>query len=169
MARLYYPTTVTSDLSGGADFNRYMNPTTSFTSTGLTFATASAATEISYCFTVAASPSFVGALSGNYTVSIDIATANSNLTLSVQLNRINSAGTVQTAGGFATGQVLTTTGQKTFTFTALSLGTWAETDRLRLDVRIINAAMNTQSTQILFADEQTYVLTPFSVQALLCT
>lgn len=159
MARLYFFSSVDSDLTGGADFNKALLPSRSTGNTGL-ISIAQAVTETSYAFTPALHPGTAGTVTGTYTVEVDITTANSNMFLSIQLHRINSAGTVQTSSAASTENNITTTGIKTFTFTALSLGTFTSTDRLRVNFICRNSALHSSSTFAIGYDNSD-IITPF--------
>lgn len=157
MARRYFLVDLTSDLSGGAQ-NDYILPAPNSTGT-LSETVASLATDILYFFTPALHPNYVGALTGTYTFIVNVTTANSSLRISSQLHRINSSGTVQTSSSQTAEQTPSATGTYTFTFTSISLGTWAATDRLRVDFDIRNTAHSNQTMAIGFSG--TYIDTPF--------
>jgi hypothetical protein len=160
MARRYFLTDLTSDLSGGAQ-NEYILPAPNSTGT-LSETVASLATDTIFTFTPALHPNQVGALTGTYTQIINVTTANSNLRLSVRLHRINSTGTIQTSGTASAEQTPNPTGTYTFTFTSISLGTWTATDRLRVDFIIRNTAHSNQTMAIGFSN--TYITTPFNAR-----
>lgn len=147
MAISFYLSATNSDLSGGADFNKVLSTATETAGT-LSVAVASAATEVSYGYTTSGVPGVGGTSTGSFSVEINVTTANSNITLSVALARVNSAGTQQAVTAYATGQSAGTTGVKTFTFTDPALGTWAAGDRLRVQYRFVNGAMSTQTVGI---------------------
>lgn len=129
MAITYVLRSLASDLAGGADFS---NQLTEATAAGaeITIAVANTATETSFAWTNAGEPGADGA-TGNYTVEVRVVTENTEINISVQLDRVNSAGTVQ-ASSSASAEQQASAGVKTFTFTALDLGTWSAGDRLRV-------------------------------------
>ena len=96
-------------------------------------------------------------------------TANNNHFLSIVLNRVNSAGTIQSSSTASTENNITTTGIKTFTFTNLDLGNWTSGDRLRVDYRFRNSAMNNQTSAIGVDDPDTNIITPFIVRSFVVT
>lgn len=163
MARNYFFTSSNSDLTGGADFSRYFYPNPEASgNTGL-ISIAQATTETSYGFTPELHPGKAGTVTGNYTVNVDITTANTNIFLAIQLHRINSAGTVQTSSSASAEQQLSTTGVKTYTFTALSLGTFDSTDRVRIDFLCRNNAAHTAST-FAIGYTNTLIITPWEAR-----
>jgi len=169
MAVTYYLSAIDSDLTGGADFNKLLSRNTETAGT-ITSSIAQAATETSYAFTAIGDPGTGGVNTGTFTVKVDVATANSNITISVALHRVNSAGTVQNSTAFATGQSAGTTGVKSFTFTNPALGTWVAGDRLRVDYRFANAAAHSAQNIIISTgtiDEA--IDTPFNTPALTTT
>lgn len=173
MARLYFLSGTNSDLTGGADFSRYLYPNNNSATTTLSISVAQATTaspEISYGFTSPIDPSIYGT-TGNYTVVLDITTTNTNIQASVQLHRVNSAGTIQTSSAISATQTFGASPTTyTFSFTNLSLGTWASGDRLRVDYRFGNAALHSASSfSIAINDPDCYVLTPFNVRSFVTT
>jgi hypothetical protein len=163
MARIYYFSSVVSDLSGGADFSSYFYPNPGASGNTGSISIAQAATEVSYGFTPVLHPGAAGTVTGDYTVDVDITTANTNIFLAIQLHRINSAGTVQTSSAASAEQQLSTATLYTFTFASLSLGTFASTDRVRIDFRIRNnAAHTTQSFAIGYPN--TDIVTPWAAR-----
>lgn len=168
MARLYFLSGTNSDLTGGADFSRALFYNNNAASTTLSVTIAGSATETSYGFTPLLHPSIYGA-TGNYTVVTNVTTSNSNIFLSIILNRINSTGTVQSSSAASAENNITTTGSKTFSFTNINLGTWASGDRLRVDYLCRNSAMNNQSFAIGINDANTNVQTPFNVRGFVVT
>jgi len=163
MARIYYFRSTTSDLSGGADFSRYFYPTPEASGNTGSISIAAAATEVSYGFTPPLHPGTAGTVTGDYTVDVDITTANSNIFLAIQLHRINSAGTVQTSSATSAENQISTTGVKTFTFSALSLGTFASTDRVRIDFRCRNSAAHSASS-FAIGYPNTDIVTPWAAR-----
>lgn len=169
MARKYFLTSATSDLSGGADFSRVLGNIIA-SQTTLSISIAANATETSYGFTEPLVPGTNGNVTGNYTVQADVTTANSNITCAVTLRRINSAGTVQTSSSAVSGVSFGTTGVKTFSWTSLSLGAFSSTDRLRVDFAFTNSAAHTASSFALgFNDPDAFILAPFPVKSYVTT
>src|SRR5204863_512235 len=135
-----------SDLSGGLDFNRELNPGTE-TAGSIAVSVAAGATEDSFGFTRAGQPGVSG-ITGNYIVEMNVTVANANIWLSVALARVDSGGVEQTRSSFTAETQLSTTGQKTFSFTGLNLGTWSSGNRLKVYYRFRNAAASVQSVTI---------------------
>jgi hypothetical protein len=161
MAQSFYLSSTTSDLGGGADFNRLLATVIEAAGT-ISVPVAAAATEDSFGYTAAGVPGTNGE-SGDYTVKINVTTLNANINLTCAVARVDSAGVEQAISEFATNQSADTTGVKTFTFTNPALGTWATGDRLRVTYRFINGALHTSQTVVIgtgTADEE--VITPFT-------
>ena len=163
MARIYYLSSTNSDLTGGIDFNKHL---TSNIGTASTISPASDAKsvngqEISRAYTQILHPGSAGTVTGNYTVTIDVTVANSNIFVSVRIHRINSTGTTQTSSTATAEQQISSTGQKTFTLSSVNLGTFTSTDRLRVDYTIRNSAMGSQSITIATDDVDSSIITPF--------
>jgi tetrahydromethanopterin S-methyltransferase subunit C len=165
MARLYFLSNLTSDLTGGADFNMDLVSSPIDEVGTVQCSHTSQQTKLSYAFTPPLHPGTSGSIVGNYTVNFSIASGSTSLTLTMTLRRVNSAGTVQTSSTTSAGQTLGT-GVKTFTFTNLNLGTFLATDRLRIDFNIVNGAMNTQNATIVVNSSDSYVLAPWTVRRL---
>lgn len=159
-------TTNNSDLSGGADFNRKLEYRFTGAATALSVSIAAASTEVSRCFTEPLHPGTGGSVTGNYTVSVFCSTSNANITGTATLHRINSSGTIQTSSAASSSVSFSTTGAKTFSFTSLNLGTFAKTDRLRVDLSFTNSASHSASSfGIRFNDPDSDVVTPFRVRS----
>lgn len=166
MARLYFLSNITSDLAGGTNFNRYLDYDITGGSTGISFAVNGGRTSTNYGYTRPLHPGRYGSFTGDYTVTSFVVTAATNLRLSIILRRINSAGTVQTSSAQTAEQSLGTTGLKSFTLTNVNLGTFAATDRLRVDYIVRNAGAHAnQSTQLLSNDPQVFVRAPYYARA----
>lgn len=168
MARLYFLSSTNSDLTGGADFSRALFYNNMAAATTLSITIAGTTTETSRGFTPALHPGVYGA-TGNYTVTVDVTNTNNNIFCAITLHRINSAGTVQNSSTASAEQQFNTGGVKTYTFTALNLGTWASGDRLRVDYAFRNSAMNNQTFTIGINDPDTRVQTPFNVRSFVVT
>ncbi len=94
-------------------------------------------------------PGFVGSLTGNYTVQFgNVIIANSDISVQFKLHRINNTGTSQTASSWTTAQTISATGDYTFTFTNLDLGTWSATDRLMLECQMTSASQHGSNAYI---------------------
>lgn len=168
MARIYFATTNDSDLSGGADFNRKLEYSIVGTPTALSVSIAQAATEISYWFTDPRHPGTAGSVTGTYTTSLNITTANANVSCTVVVNRINSTGTVQTSSAASNSVTFDTTGAKIFTNSSVNLGTFSATDRMRVDLQFANAALHSaQSFGLTFNSLDTDIITPFTARVFL--
>lgn len=131
MATSYYLTTTASDLGTGSNFSNTL-PATAPGTTTLALSVATATTETDFGHTQPGIPG-TGGVTGDYDIRVAINTGNADLQLSVQIHRVNSAGTVQTSSS-ASSEQTASAGEKTFTFLSQSLGTWAAGDRLRLDL-----------------------------------
>lgn len=170
MARLYFFSSIASDLSGGADFNRELLPNITASASALSVSIAAAATETSYGYTEPLDPGLAGTVTGDYTISMDVTTANSNITMSFAVARVNSSGTQQTLSSTSTTVSFSTTGAKTLTLTGVNLGTFASTDRLRVSYNFINAAAHSsQSFGINQNSVDSYITTPFRVKYFVTT
>jgi hypothetical protein len=165
MSAVFYLRNIDSDLSvGGALFNYDLLQQTGTAADISTGSIAATTTVFGYGFTESGIPGIDGA-TGNYTIRINVTTGNTNFQLAVQLNRVNSSGTVQTSSSLSAEQQ-GTAGVKTFNFTSLNLGSWVAGDRLRIDYRF--RTTNTHGTNSLSfgtntTDEQ--VDTPFIIAA----
>ena len=62
---------------------------------------------------------------------------------------------------FTAEQQISSTGQKTFTLSTVDLWTFTSTDRLRVDYKIRNNAMGSQSITIATDDVDSSIITPF--------
>lgn len=169
MARLYFFSAVTSDLTGGADFNRELLPNITTTASALSVTVAGSVTETSFGFTEPLDPGAAGTVTGDYTVSMDVTTANSNITMSFAVARINSSGTQQAISSTSTTVSFSTTGAKTLTLTSVNLGTFASTDRLRVSYLFANAAMGNATFGVNQNSVNSYVSTPFNVKYFVTT
>jgi len=170
VARLYFFSAATSDLTGGADFNRELLPNITTSASALSVTIAQAVTETSYGYTEPLDPGAAGSVTGDYTVSMDVTTANSNITMSFAVARVNSSGTQQTISSTSTTVSFSTTGAKTLTLSGVDLGTFTSTDRLRVSYLFANAAAHSSQT---FGVNQnsvnSYISTPFRVKYFLTT
>jgi hypothetical protein len=153
VATTYFETNTASDLNA----NTVSAPATSRkllqaapgSASSLTITTTSTTVVLCCFFTEPADPDTAGGSgSRSYTVKINVTTANLNQSaMTVQMNRVNSAGTVQTTGSLTGSLDPGTTGVKTTTFST-DLGTFAAGDRMRMDFRCASLSMSTQSSVI---------------------
>lgn len=74
---------------------------------------------------------------GSFSVEVNISSAQSNTTVHTVIHRVNSSNVSQASAAAAT-QSSATTGLKTFSYSSPALGTWASTDKLRVDVVVTN-------------------------------
>src|SRR5213594_3058095 len=131
-----------SDLTGGADFNKEIGDYIADFS--MTVSVAPNATEDSFGYTKAGVPGAAG-VTGDYYINNYVTTANSNIMFSVAVARVNSSGVQQGSPSSFTAEQAMSLGQKYFTFTGQSLGTWSAGDRLRVTYRFRNTQPTTQS------------------------
>lgn len=134
-----------SDLSGGADFNKQLVLTPATAGT-LSVTIAGATSETSYGFTNAGNT--LGYDSTSATPYIFVVTANSNISVTTSISRVNSAGVVQATSTVSSSVSLGTTGVKITTNSSWNVGTFASTDRLRVNYIFTNSAMNNQTVVI---------------------
>lgn len=162
MAVTYYQRDIASDLAvAGANANNKLLTATGAAAT-LTINMDKGGIAYAAFFTEPGVPSTAGS-TGNYTVTCNVAVGATSANVDVQLIRITSSGVVQQAGLYSTPQAATA-GIKTFTFTALNLGTWGSNERLRVDMRFTNLATHqTDSCQIGLNTSDEYVLTPWTI------
>lgn len=163
MPQTYYLSSLTSDLSGGADFNRKLVAAVESTSS-ITVPVASASTEDSYAFTEPGVPGTAGA-TGDYSVIVKISANNATgPTLAIAWARVNSSGVQQAISSFTTSQAVTTSTQTlTFSATAVNLGTWASGDRLQVVYRFGNSSGGSRSFTVETGSTSAAVSTPFHV------
>src|SRR2546425_1975285 len=133
-----------SDLPGGNDFTKELGDY--ITDLNLPVSVAANATEDSFGFTKASVPGTTG-VTGDYLLLIWVTTGNSNIQLSTAVARVNSSG-IQQATSLFSSEVPASSGQKSFTFTAPTLGTWSSGDRLRITYRFRNTVGTTQSVTV---------------------
>lgn len=159
MTATYILNETTSDLTGGGGNFNVTLPTSAAIPNVLSVG--GNPTDYGSAFTASGVPGTDGA-TGDYTVEMNVTTANSDVEISVQLHRVNSSGTVQTSSSVSATQSGATTGVKTFTFTNQSLGTWASGDRLRVDY-IGNRVTGHGTQQVVIGTQSTNaeVVTPF--------
>lgn len=158
MAQTFYLGSTASDLTGGADWNRYLEQTTETAGT-VNAPVAAGATEVQYGFTRAGVPSG-GIVPGDFTVELENTQASTARHASIQLHRVDSSGVVQASSSISAEQTLSPTGVKTFSFTGVDLGTWSSGDRLRVDYRFRNSGGLASTFIIRTGTTDTEVVTP---------
>ena len=155
---LYYLSNTNSSLGGGNDFNKELLLSGATTGT-ITVALAASATEESYGYTTESPTNF--AIPGNFSVRVNVTTANAQGRLSISLSRVNSSGTVQSTSS-ATGEQTTSAGVQTHTLNSVDLGTWASGDQLRVNYIFRNNNNMTQSLAISTGGTDDYVDVPWT-------
>lgn len=147
MPRRYFLYSTNSDLTNGsATYNKYLlpnligGPSASIQNISLT----ANANLTASCFTYQLHPGD-HAQTGSYTASLQVSTGNANINLSARFHRINSAGTIQSSSVTTPEQAITTATTYTFLSSSVDLGTFANTDRIRVDYLFRNARNNTQT------------------------
>jgi len=162
MARTYYLSATDSALTGGVVFNK--NETLVAEAAGsITVAVTNSATEASFGYTKPNEPGISTFTSGTITVNVNVTTASSSVYLAVQLERINSSGTVQESKTISAENNISTTGIKTFTFSSLTWSAGSSTDRLRIryQFRSTNSHGGAVSVAIETGGSSTSIVTPF--------
>jgi len=160
MAKTYYLGSTNSDLTGGADFSKYLED--SAASGTLSFTIAKAATETQYAFTRSGSPGLSEFPTGSIEVKVNVTTASADVYLSVNVHRINSAGTIQESAGATAEQQLSATGVYTFTTASKDWAAGNATDRIRVDFICRNSETNATRTIAFGTDSSSTVVAPFS-------
>jgi len=142
----YALNTTDSTLPAGADFTKELGDYTADIS--LPVSVAANATEDSFAYTKAGVPGASG-VAGDYWVTFYVPSTNpnSNIMVSTAVVRVNSAGAMQASSTFS-GELSGAIGNKSFTFTSPSLGTWSSGDRLRVTYRFRNTLGTVQSITI---------------------
>jgi hypothetical protein len=159
MTTTYRRTNTDSDLGGGTSFNKAILLPENDTTGSQVVTVANNTTVVARAFTAAGVPSAEG-VTGNYTVEQETLVGNNNIALSVMLHRVNSSGTVQTSSAQSAEQTATA-GTKTFSYTSLSLGTWAAGDRLRIDFYYRNTAHGSQDFTVTHGGASNEVVAPW--------
>jgi len=126
-----------SDLTGGADFNKVLS-TGAETAGSITVEVAQVATEDSFGFPPPNVPYNAEWETGDWTVEVNVTTADKNMYGSVAIARVNSEGVQQEISDFAAEQSLQLVGVKTFSFTNLSWSSGALGDRIKVVYRFRN-------------------------------
>ena len=141
----YYLKGIASDLTGGADFSKEIS-TVVETAGSIAVSVANGATETSYAFTKAHKPSNAAWGTWATTVKVNVTTAVANMFLAIQIDRVNSAGTVQESSTATAEQQLSATGVYTFNVASKAWSAGACGDRIR--VRYIFRSANGHGTAL---------------------
>lgn len=148
MPQVYHATVDTADLTNAAATRNYqlkVNPNANAVATTLPTIAGGGTQTISF-YTPPGLPGLFGNVTSNLFFQYQITTANNSVSGVVTFRRINSAGVVQTSSAATASISFGTTGVKQFTLTAVSLGTFLDTDRVRVDLLATNSnAMTAQS------------------------
>jgi PKD repeat protein len=142
-ATTFYLNNTTSDLSGGADWNRVLLTQTSVNSI-VSASIQRSSTETQYAWTNSTMPNNTAWEAGAFTVKVNVTALGSTsyLWLNVQVDHVNSAGNVIESSATSTEQQMTSTGVKTFSIASKTWTDGASTDRLRLRYIMRNSRSN---------------------------
>ena len=163
MATRHFLSSTNSDLTGGADWNKYVRYNTSGAASTIAASIAQNAIEVQRAFTEPLHPGTKASVTGDYTVKVKVTTGNTNANIAITLHRVNSAGTIQ-ASSSTTANQSASAGTKTFTLTSVNLGTFAETDRLLVSYRMTGIAMGAVTITLATEDPDCYIETPFNAR-----
>ena len=122
----------TSDLSGGADFNREISADTE-TAGSITVTVANGATETSYGFTKPYKPNNADWETATLVAEVRVTTANANMFVKASASRLNSAGAVQETSGESAEVQLDLIGTYGLTIPSTNWTAGNCTDRLRIN------------------------------------
>jgi len=161
MATRHFLSSTNSDLTGGSDWNKYVRYNTSGAASTISASIAQGAIEVQRAFTEPLHPGTKASVTGDYTVRVKVTVGNVNANIAITLHRVNSAGTIQ-ASSSTTANQAASAGTKTFTLTSVNLGTFAETDRLRVDYRMSGIVMGAVTITLATEDPDCYIETPFN-------
>lgn len=161
MATRHFLSSTNSDLAGGADWSRYIRYDTSGAASTVSASIAANAIEVQRAFTEPLHPGTKASVTGTFTVKVKITTGQALSNIAVTVHRVNSSGTIQ-ASSSTTANQSASAGTKTFSLTSVNLGTFAETDRLRVDYRMTGIAMGAVTIILATEDPDCYVETPFN-------
>jgi len=141
---VYYLSDDNSGLSNGVDFNKILNATTETAGTTGSISIAKDATEVSYAYTNAGIPYNADWATGAATVKVNVTTAPASpyIALSMNLERINSAGTLQESATATAEQTINAAGVYTFNIASKDWTAGAATDRIRLKYSFRNIKTN---------------------------
>jgi hypothetical protein len=161
MTTAYSLRAANSDLSGGADFNKRLQIGTE-TADEITISVAGNATEDSLGFADVGQPDDDG-ITGDYTVEVNVLGIGlATINLSAAVARVNSAGVQQAISAFAAEQS-GLPGIKTFSFTAINLGTWTAGDRLKVVYRFRNTLAIAGSLDIQTGTTDAQIIAPWTI------
>jgi hypothetical protein len=169
MARLYFLSNINSDVTATGDFSKELLPNITGATTALSTTVGANSTETAFGVAETLDPGTAGTVVGDYTFSVNCSTAGTNMNVGFRVARINSAGTLQTESALSTEVLLTSTGVKTTTLTAVDLGTFASTDRLRVTYAFRNAGSGNRTAAIDANSVNTFVMTPFRAKFFITT
>lgn len=161
MSTTYILRSLDSDVGNSTDFNKQLRQGTSTPFSQGVFISAGFS-EDSFGSTEPGEPGVTGQ-TGDYSVTLNVTTGNTNLQLSIQLSRIDSVYNIMGTSAFSLEQTCSA-GVKTFNFPAISLGTWAAGDRLRVVYRFRNtSAMMSQSCTVELNTASSIVVVPWTM------
>jgi hypothetical protein len=138
MGAIYYLGGTTSDLSGGNDFNKYLEESTG-SETNVQVGIAGGTTETSYGFTRANVPGLDEFNTGTITVKVKpYSLATGYIYASVSASRVNASGVVQETSEVSDEQNLLSTDPYSFVIPSKDWGSGSSTDRLRINYHFRN-------------------------------
>lgn len=164
----YIRTTIASDLSGGADFNDALLPTSGAFDT-IVVSVAASSTETSFGFTAAGTPNNDDWETGQMDIEVEITVANARMGGDVDVSRINSTGTVQETSGKAGFISYATIGVKTFRIPSQNWSAGACSDRIRVNYDFINSDLSVGSVTIGRGKTTSEVISNVSEDVAACT
>jgi hypothetical protein len=134
----------TSDLSGGADFDNQITSIDDGNTLAVTIAGQS--TESSFGYTNAGTPNNADWENGNWTVEVDVQTANMNITVEPRIDRVSSTGSfLEDSDATVSPQSMGTTGIRTFIFLGATWDAGNASDRIRVEYVFVNSQHGEQS------------------------
>lgn len=163
MAQTYRFSTATSNITVASSTTHSL-----VTGTGVgteTIQAPSGPSNLSYYYTTPTGNPGTGGATGNYTIVLNVSSSTNNTQARVNVHRVNSSGAIQNSATISAYQSTATTGDKTYTFTSQSLGTWAAGDRLAVQVDVQNQSAHggASGPTFDFTATNTRVDTPFTV------
>lgn len=161
MATRHFLSSTNSDLTGGSDWNKYIRYNTSGSASTIAASIAVNAIEVQRAFTEPLHPGTKASVTGNYTVKVKVTTGQATATIAITLHRVTSSGVIA-ASSATTATQSAAAGTKTFSLTSVNLGTFSDTDRLRVDYRMTGIAMGAITITLATEDPDCYVETPFN-------
>jgi hypothetical protein len=142
-----------SDQSLGDNFDRQLTFATDETPTAIDVSVPGQSQELDYAWTnqddLDDADWADGGNNRDIVVEVDVTTSNMNVTLNLQLARVNDAGTVQETNSQELPIDMSSTGAKSVTFSAVVWTAGTDTDRLRVRYRWDNFQHNAQSVSIM--------------------